>query len=54
MKLCFKAHFNTDGDFGFNESQVKERFKVEEHLYKGAEIKYNYKQDEECIRRHWK
>lgn len=49
MKLCFEAHFCTDGDFRFDESQIQERFEVEKSLYKGAEIKYHYQHDGEYI-----
>lgn len=49
MKLCFEAHFDTDGDFRFDERQVQERFKIEKSLYEGAETKYDYKQDGEYI-----
>jgi len=49
MKLCFKAYFNTDGDFTFDENQIQERFRVNKSLYKDAKTTYNYRQYDEHI-----
>ena len=49
MKICFDAHFYTDGDFSFREDVLNMLFHTDSPLYKEAKIKYSYKHEDGYI-----
>lgn len=49
MKIYFEAYFNTDNDFRFEESQVRDRLQRERFLYEGATTQYEYQHDDDDI-----
>lgn len=42
MKICFKAHFYTDGDYSFRKDRLNMLFDKDSSLYKGTTIKYSF------------
>lgn len=49
MKICFKAHFYTDGDYSFRKDRLDMLFEKDSSLYKGSTIRYFYEHEDEEI-----
>lgn len=49
MKLCFEAHFVTDGDFHFDKNEIYRRLETGKSLYKNADILFDYQTHEDHI-----
>lgn len=49
MKIYFKAHFYTDGDYSFRKDRLEMLFKKDSLLYEGSTIRYSYEHEDEEI-----